>query len=120
MGMISSAHLICRAVSIACWPSTMRRPAAWSWSSTGISIMSTPTRRSLTPSSARTWAISRAARSGSPELGAIAPCRPVLPAREWPSSGHGHCSRWALAAEPKSQMWGVPLRVTSAQRSARP
>ena len=69
---------------------------------------------SATPSSLRMRAISFAADRNRPASGATAPRRPTMPAWMFSWRIHGQLSRWCLAAEPKSQMWGSPPRVSSA------
>ena len=116
--MISSGLLTSRASIINCWPSRTSNPCACNSRKTDVSAVSTPMGSAARPSPARTSRISATAAVSSPALGAMAPCKPVLPPREFRSSySPGNWSRCALAAEPKSQIHGPPSRVTSAYRS---
>ena len=109
--MISSIDLTSRASSITCWASRTVIPSASSAAIIGGSTMSTPSGMSSTPSALRISQISRAARRNSPASGATAPRSPTMPAWMFSWASHGQLSRWCLAADPKSQMCGVPPRV---------
>ena len=115
--VISSCDLICRASSIACWPSTTLIAQACRAKTIGISAMSTPSGSPATPSSRMMSLTVRATSSESPASGATDPRNPVMPAREFCCFSHGACSRWALAADPKSQRIGSPVRVRRANRA---
>src|ERR1700674_1130779 len=115
--MISSLDLICRASSIACCPSTTLRPHFCRAKIIGSSAMSTPSGSSATPCSRMISLTVRATSSDSPNSGATAPRRPVIPAREFSGRSHGECRRWTLAAEPKSHRIGSPLCVSKAKRA---
>ncbi len=102
-----------RACSIACWPSRTSMPSFCSANIIGSSIMSTPSGIFATPSAARMDLISFAASRNSVRSAPTAPRMPVSPARQWSWCSQGACSLWWRAAEPKSQMYGSPLPVSS-------
>jgi hypothetical protein len=78
--------------------------------------MSTPTGMSASPASVSIPLISRTADSIRPALGAIAPRRPSIPARQFSGSSHGAYSWWWRAADPKSHSTGSASPASRAYR----
>ena len=111
--VISSLLLSCRASSMTCWLSRTSMPTFCNANIMGGSMTSTPSGVSATPSACRMDLISSAARLKRPASECTAPRRPSSPALQWSWCSQGACSRWCLAAEPKSQTYGSPLPVSS-------
>ncbi len=82
-----------------------------------MSVMSMPTgsfSRPCSRSSSRMWA---ARRSGTPVWSGIAPRIGETPPRKFSGGSQGAYIWWCLAAEPKSQRIGGPVRGSSAKRA---